>query len=122
MPGICRWLDTFYDDIPVLLLLARYQEQQGLLEAAANTLLLARTYALAGDQLSVTRALRQLTLRTDERLSNEQRWIQLLGYYEYPVAIDKSAAAAADLSGSSLVSRTKTMQVTIWPCFMCGLY
>ena len=86
-----NWLATFYDDIPVLLLLARYQEQQGLPEAAANTLLLARTYAVAGEQLAVIRSLRQLTLRTDERLSEEQRWIELLGYYEYLVAIDFTA-------------------------------
>lgn len=86
-----NWLATFYDDIPILLLLARYQEQQGLPEAAANTLLLARTYALATDQPAVTRSLRELTLRTDERLSEQQRWIELLGYYEYLVAIDFTA-------------------------------
>lgn len=83
-----NWLATFYDDIPVLLLLARYQEQEGLPEAAASTLLLARTYALPGDQPGVKQALQQLTARTDERLSEERRWIELLGYYEYLVAID----------------------------------
>ena len=83
-----NWLATFYDDIPVLLLLARYQEQEGLPEAAASTLLLARTYASPGDQRGVKKALQQLTARTDERLSEERRWIELLGYYEYLVAID----------------------------------
>ncbi len=83
-----NWLATFYDDIPMLLLLARYQEQQGMPEAAANTVLLARTYASPGDQLAVSGSLRQLTLRTDERLSDQQSWIELLGYYEYLVAID----------------------------------
>jgi len=83
-----NWLATFYDDIPALLLLARYQEQEGLPEAAASTLLLARTYASPGDQPGVKKALQQLTARTDERLSEERRWIELLGYYEYLVAID----------------------------------
>lgn len=83
-----NWLATFYDDIPVLLMLARHQEQQGLPEAAANTLLLARTYALPGKQRGVSEALQQLTIRTDKRLSDEGRWIELLGYYEYLVAID----------------------------------
>jgi len=83
-----NWLATFYDDIPVLLMLARHQEQQGLPEAAANTLLLARTYALPGKQRGVNEALHQLSIRTDERLSDEERWIELLGYYEYLVAID----------------------------------
>lgn len=83
------WLATFYDDIPALLLLARYQEHHGQPEAAANTLLMARTYALpAGDQRQVSKSLRQLTLSTDERLSEGQRWIELLGYYEYLAAID----------------------------------
>ena len=83
-----NWLQTFYDDIPVLLLLARHQEREGLPEAAAITLLLARTYALPGDQRRVDEALHHLSARTDERLSNEQRWIELLGFYEYLVAID----------------------------------
>lgn len=85
------WLGTFYDDIPVLLLLAGHQENQGQPEAAANTLLLARTYALAvNDQQAVNKSLGQLSQRTDQRLSREQRWIELLGYYEYLAAIDFS--------------------------------
>ena len=85
------WLATFYDDITILLILAEYEEQQGQPEAAANTLLLARTYAPeAGDQRRVSGALAQLTQRTDERLAGEQRWIELLGYYEFIAAIDFS--------------------------------
>lgn len=83
------WLATFYDDIPVLLNLAGYQEEQGQPEAAANTLFLARTYALqASEQWAVNQALRQLTRRTDDRLSADERWIELVGYYEYLAAID----------------------------------
>jgi clan AA aspartic protease (TIGR02281 family) len=86
---IDAWLETFYDDIPMLIALAEHEEQQGQPEAAANTLLRARTYALRpADQRAVIQALQRLTLRTDERLSTEQRWIDLLGYYEFLAAID----------------------------------
>ncbi len=83
------WLATFYDDIPVLLTLARFQERQGDPEASGNTLLLAQTYALqAGDQRAISQALDQLSENTDERLSADKRWIELLGFYEYLAAID----------------------------------
>jgi clan AA aspartic protease (TIGR02281 family) len=83
------WLATFYDDMPVLLSFAEYQERQGQAEAAANTLLLAKTYAFpAGDQAAVQQARDRLTERTDKRLDGEQRWVELLGYYEFLAAID----------------------------------
>ena len=83
------WLETFYDDVKFLLTLADYQERQGQPEAAANTLLLARTYALTpADQRAVTKALAQLSLRTESRLSEQQSWIELLGYFEFLASID----------------------------------
>lgn len=83
------WLATFYDDIPVLIRLAEFQEQQGQPEAAANTLLLAKTYALLADQQrAVHQARDRLTQRTHERLDGEQRWVELLGYYEFLNTID----------------------------------
>ena len=86
---IDAWLATFYDDIPVLIRLAEFQEYQGQPETAANTLLLARTYAFpVGHQSAVDQALNRLTKRTDKRLSGERRWVELLGYYEYLAAID----------------------------------
>lgn len=87
------WLATFYDDVPVLIALAEFQENQGQPEAAANTLLLARTYAFpADDRSAVQQALDRLTQRTDERLAGEQRWVELLGYYEFLAAIDFTAS------------------------------
>ena len=83
------WLATFYDDIPVLITLAEYQERQGQPEAAANTLLLARTYAFPADhQAAVHQARDHLTQRTDKQLASEQRWVELMGYYEFLAAID----------------------------------
>ncbi|MEM8563626.1 MAG: retropepsin-like aspartic protease [Pseudomonadota bacterium] len=83
------WLATFYDDIPVLIQLAEFQEDQGQPEAAANTLLLARTYALEVDhQHAVQQARDRLTQRTDKRLGDETRWIELLGYYDFLASID----------------------------------
>lgn len=83
------WLATFYDDISVLLTLAEFQEQQGEPEASASTLLMARTYALtAGEQRVIKQALDKLTQNTDQRLAAEERWIELLGFYEFLAAID----------------------------------
>jgi clan AA aspartic protease (TIGR02281 family) len=82
------WLATFYDDIPVLLTLADYQEGHGQPEPAANSLLLAQTYALSSaERRAVDAAQRRLVRRVDERLSAEQRWIELLGFYEFLTAI-----------------------------------
>lgn len=87
------WLATFYDDIPVLIQLAEFQENQGQPEAAANTLLLAKTYALEVDQqLAVQQARDRLTRRTDNRLEDEGRWIELLGYYDFLASIDFTTA------------------------------
>lgn len=82
------WLATFYDDIPVLLTLADYQEGHGQPEPAANSLLLAQTYALSSaERRAVDAAQRRLVRRVDERLTAEQRWIELLGFYEFLTAI-----------------------------------
>ncbi|MEM8660003.1 MAG: retropepsin-like aspartic protease, partial [Pseudomonadota bacterium] len=83
------WLATFYDDVPVLVHLAEFQEDQGQPEAAANTLLLARTYAMTVDQqLAAQQARDRLTRRTDNRLEEAGSWIELLGYYDFLASID----------------------------------
>ncbi|MEM1154807.1 MAG: retropepsin-like aspartic protease [Pseudomonadota bacterium] len=83
------WLATFYDDVPVLIQLAEFQEDQGQPEAAANTLLLARTYAMTVDQQhEVQQARDRLTRRTDNRLEEAGSWIELLGYYDFLASID----------------------------------
>jgi len=83
------WMATYYDDIPVLLTLAEFQQQRGEPEASAGTLLMARTYAIhTGERQAINLALSKLSQDTDERLAAEERWIELLGFYEFLAAID----------------------------------
>ncbi|CAA0111321.1 Uncharacterised protein [Halioglobus japonicus] len=85
------WLDTYYADIPVLLLLAENQRLCSSPEEAARTLQIARTYAIQpGSQNSVTTAVAQLIAATDESLSQQKSWIALLGFFEFLQAIDLS--------------------------------
>ena len=82
------WLATYYDDIPVLLLLAQYQQQQGFPEEAVKVLHMANTYAYqAGQREQVSLALRRLVKSTDDYLAPQQRWIELLGFYELVEAV-----------------------------------
>lgn len=82
------WLASYYEDIPVLLLLADYQRLQGFPEEAAKVLHSATTYAYQPNQRErVTLALRRLVQSTDDYLSGQQRWIELLGFYELLEAI-----------------------------------
>ena len=82
------WLGSYYEDIPVLLLLAEKQRLHGLPEEAASTLHLAETYALrAGQREDVNNAVKRLVAFTDDDLSRQQGWIELLGFYEYLEAI-----------------------------------
>jgi len=88
------WLGTYYQDIPVLLLLAENQRLYGLPEEAANTLQLAATYALqTGQQEDVSNAVHGLVKSTDEALSQQQSWIELLGFYEFLETIDLGTPA-----------------------------
>jgi clan AA aspartic protease (TIGR02281 family) len=85
------WLATYYDDIPVLLLLAEFQRQQGYPDEAAQVLQMARTYAYQpGQRERVTREVRRLVQTTDEDLSQQQRWIELLGFYELVETLELS--------------------------------
>ena len=83
------WLNAYYDDIPVLLLLAENQRLCSSPEEAASTLQLAKTYAIQPDlQVRVSNAVRQLITVTDETLSREESWVSLLGFLEFLQAID----------------------------------
>ena len=83
------WLDAYYDDIAVLLLLAENQRLCSSPEEAARTLQIARTYAIQpGAQISVTEAVARLITSTDETLSQQKNWIALLGFFEFLQAID----------------------------------
>ena len=84
-----RWLGTYYEDIPVLLLLAENQRFCNSPEEAARTLQIASTYAVQpGSQDSVTAAVTSLITATDKSLSQQKSWIDLLGFYEFLQAID----------------------------------
>ncbi len=83
------WLAAYYQDIPVLLLLAEYQRLQGQPEEAASTLQLAATYAWQTEQQeAVNAAVLHLVTVTDEMLSHQEKWVELLGFYEYLGTID----------------------------------
>ncbi len=84
-----RWLANYYEDIPVLLLLAEHQRLRGYPEEAAGTLQIAATYALqVRQQEAVNAAVAHLVKATDENLTRQQNWIELLGFYEYLHIID----------------------------------
>ena len=83
------WLGSYYQDIPVMLFLADSQRLQGLSEESASTLQIAAAYALKdGDQEDVREAIRRLVTFTDDALSSQQRWVELLGFYEFLDTID----------------------------------
>ena len=83
------WLDNYYADIAVLLLLAENQRLCSSPEDAARTLQIASTYAIQpGPRESVTAAVARLISATDKNLSKQQSWIELLGFYEFLQAID----------------------------------
>ena len=85
------WLGTFYQDIPVLLILAERQRLFDTPEEAASTLQLASTYAIqTGDKENVSASLQALVISTDELLSSKQSWIELLGFYEFLQAVGLS--------------------------------
>lgn len=83
------WLDAYYADIEVLLLLAEHQRLCSSSEEAARTLQIARTYAiLPGQRESVAAAVATLIAATEARLSRQQEWVTLLGFYEFLDVID----------------------------------
>lgn len=85
------WLDAYYDDISILLLLAENQRLCSSPEEAARTLQIARTYAAQpGAQAAVTDALTRLITATDNNLSQQKDWIALLGFFEFLQVIDLS--------------------------------
>ena len=83
------WLSTYYQDIPVLLLLAEHQRLQRQPEEAASTLQLAATYAYQTEhEDAVNVAVLRLVQVTDDTLSRQESWVELLGFYEYLETID----------------------------------
>ncbi|MCX2982531.1 hypothetical protein EYC98_16840 [Halieaceae bacterium IMCC14734] len=81
--NVNAWLHLYYEDIPVLLLLAEHQTAQGFPEEAARTLQYASTYAYEKSQLSaVAAALESLVVTTDQRMAASTNWVELAGFYE----------------------------------------
>ena len=104
------WLEAYYADIEVLLLLADNQRFCGSPEEAAKTLQIANTYAVNPGQLeSVVAAVARLVVATDKHLSKQQGWIELLGFYEFLEAIDL-ATNTSQLRRASLYERIGEMQ------------
>ena len=83
------WLGTYYQDTQVLLLLAEHQRLQHQPEEAASTLQLAATYAYQTEhEDAVNVAVLRLVQVTDDTLSRQESWVELLGFYEYLETID----------------------------------
>lgn len=77
------WLSQYYDDIDVLMILAEYQRRQGYPDEAARVFQFAFTYALQpGQQEKVSTHFRSLVEDTDAVFSQQQHWVELLGFYE----------------------------------------
>jgi clan AA aspartic protease (TIGR02281 family) len=84
-----QWLNAYYDDIPVLLLLAENQRLCNSPEEAARTLQVASTYAIQpAARNRVNDAVAKLVASTDTSLSRQESWIALLGFFEFLQAID----------------------------------
>jgi predicted aspartyl protease len=83
------WLDAYYADIDVLLLLADNQRYCGSPEEAARTLQLADTYSSTpGESEAVAVAVARLADSTDKYLAEQSAWIELLGFYEFLDLVD----------------------------------
>ena len=92
MALVDAYLERYYDDIDVLLILAEYQRRQGYPDEAARVFQLALTYAYQPTQREkVSAALLSLVDRTDALLSRQQRWVELLGFYQLLNSIDLSS-------------------------------
>ncbi len=77
------FLSRYYDDIDILLLLARYHLASDYAAEAARTFQLAFTYAFSqAEQRQVNHAFHSFVADTDALLANQNRWSQLISFYE----------------------------------------
>jgi clan AA aspartic protease (TIGR02281 family) len=78
-------LSVHYDDIDVLLVLARHQARAEYFYEAAHTFQLIYTYALTqvDQQPQIERAFESLVATVDAQLSGERRWRELSHFYEH---------------------------------------
>ena len=104
------WLEAYYADIEVLLLLADNQRFCGSPGEAARTLQMANTYAVnPGELENVAAAVAGLVGATDKYLSGQQRWVKLLGFYEFLEATDL-ATNTSQLRRASLYEQIGEIQ------------
>jgi len=104
------WLEAYYADIEVLLLLADNQRFCGSPGEAARTLQMANTYAVnPGELENVAAAVAGLVGATDKYLSGQQRWVELLGFYEFLEATDL-ATNTSQLRRASLYEQIGEIQ------------
>ncbi len=78
------FLSVHYDDIDVLLLLARHQLQSDYWAEAARTFQLTYAYSATqpGRRSRVNRAFDQFVQQADDQLTSQSRWQTLIGFYE----------------------------------------
>lgn len=78
------FLSAYYDDIDVLLVLARYQQQSDYLAEAVRTFQLAFSYSAtqSGGQQEVNRAFHEFVAEVDQSLASNGRWQELTRFYE----------------------------------------
>jgi clan AA aspartic protease (TIGR02281 family) len=91
MALVDSYLSRYYDDIDVLILLVKFQALQGYPDEAARVLQMASVYAYQpNERKRVSAVLRALVENTDKSLSQEQRWSELLSFYQLLDSIDLS--------------------------------
>ncbi|WP_286807167.1 retropepsin-like aspartic protease [Marinimicrobium sp. UBA4209] len=88
------FLSVHYDDIDVLLLLARHQLQSDYWAEAARTFQLTFAYSATqpGQRSRVSQAFEQFVRQVDDQLVGAQRWQSLLGFYETLEQLDLGGA------------------------------
>ena len=88
------FLSVHYDDIEVLLLLARHQLQSDYWAETARTFQLTFAYSATqpGQRSRVSQAFEQFVRQVDDQLAGEQRWQSLLGFYETLEQLDLGGA------------------------------
>lgn len=83
------YLASDYQDIDALILLAEYQRRQAYPEEAARVFQLAYTYVYKiADREKLAVALSSLVSKTDGQFAEQQRWIELLSFYQFLVSVD----------------------------------
>jgi clan AA aspartic protease (TIGR02281 family) len=91
MALVDSYLSRYYDDIDVLILLAKFQALQGYPDEAVRVLQMASVYAYQpAERKRVSVELLALVENTDKSLSQQQRWSELLSFYRLLESIDLS--------------------------------